>query len=91
MKSLGDSLEYAILELVFLDRSRADRQESFPVWASDVRRSVPQFENSELLSAFKRLRNDGIIRLTKPDFQRRHAMEYSDSIDDDVFFLQRIV
>jgi hypothetical protein len=85
--SLSERLEYAILQIVCRDRSDAKHQDSWGGWATFVRASVTEFAGADLLSAFKRLWKRGVIRLTKPDFQRYHASEYSGSeSDDDEFF-----
>lgn len=43
--------------------------------------------DAELLAAFKRLGKQGVLRLTKPDSQRYHALEYSGKeTEDNSFF-----
>ncbi len=83
---LSERLEYAILQIVYRNPSQACHQDSWGNWAGAVRLSVPAFADAELLSAFKRLRKQGIIRLTKPDSQLYHASEYSGKEADDTAF-----
>jgi hypothetical protein len=86
-RSLSDRLERAILQIVCRDRSDAKHQGSWGEWASSVKTSVPAFASADLLSAFKRLWKQSVIRLTKPDHQRYHAQEYSgNELYDDEFF-----
>lgn len=88
---LADRLEYAILETVV--RVFGGRhQESWGGWQSQISAhgiDISEFTYDDLLSAFKRLRNRGVLRLTKPDSQRYHAHEYSgNEADDDKFFFK---
>jgi len=85
---LADRLEYAILEMVFWNRSEARHQDHWGDWHTAVRKLVPEFTDADLKSAFKRLWKGGVLRLTKPDSQRYHAFEYSgDEAHDEAFFL----
>jgi hypothetical protein len=88
-RPLSERLEYAILQIVCRDRSDAKHQNSWGGWASSVRTTVPELSNADLLSAFKRLWKEGVIRLTKPNFQRYHAYEYSGQESDDNEFFYR--
>jgi hypothetical protein len=89
---LADRLNYAILDTIdSIERnfSRTGHQDSWPGWESSAKKRVPEFRYLELLSAFKRLRNAGIIRLSKPDNATKifDAHEYSgNDADDDSFF-----
>ncbi len=86
---LSERLEYAILKIVYRDPSDAKHQDSWGTWEASVRVDVPVFATADLLSAFKRLWKRGVIRLTKPDFQRYHALEYSGRESDDNEFFYR--
>lgn len=83
---LSELLEYAILQIVNRNLSEARHQDYWGNWAEAVRLNVPDFVNADLLSAFKRLRKQGILRLTKPDSQSYHASEYSGKEADDMAF-----
>lgn len=88
--SLADRLEYAILETIaeFMD---GHQQDYWGGWEAQVRaRGINQSEltQQDLLSAFKRLWKQGLLRLTKPNSQRREAHEYSGNAasDGSLFF-----
>src|SRR3989442_3640 len=84
---LSERLEYAILEIGWLNPSRATHQDHWGGWSNSVQRRVPEFSDADLLAAFRRLAKRGVLRLTKPDSQRRHAHDYSgNEADDDRFF-----
>lgn len=84
---LADRLEYAILEIVFWNPSEATHQDHWSDWQTAVRKVVPEFRDAaDLKSAFKRLWNWGLLRLTKPDKLRCHAYEYSGNEGDDEWF-----
>lgn len=86
-KPLSDKLEYAILDFVmrFTDGTH---QESWDSWQNEAHRAVPEsFDMADLKAAFKRLWKEGVLRLSKPDHQRRHAFEYSGKESDDEAFL----
>jgi hypothetical protein len=86
---LADRLEYAILETI-VKIMEGRQQDSWGGWTAQVTsRGVGQseFTQQDLLSAFKRLWKQGLLRLTKPDSQRREANEYSaNAADDGNFF-----
>jgi len=54
-----------------------------------VKASVPEFAGADLLSAFKRLWKQDVIRLTKSDHSRYHAFEYPGSDSADPLFFYR--
>jgi hypothetical protein len=83
---LADRLEYALLEITMTPNGTY--QASWGVWMTTVTARVPELEtDADLLAAFKRLRESGIVKLTKPDGTQRDASEYSCSeADDDAFF-----
>ncbi len=87
--TLSEQLEYAILQIVLWNPSDASHQDSWGAWNGVVRRTVSDFVDADLLSAFKRLRKRDVIRLTKPDSRTYHASEYSgsDTDDSDFFFI----
>jgi len=87
---LSDRLEYAILEIVS-GASNADHQNYWGGWETSVRPLVRDYSDpKDLLGAFKRLRENGVLCLTKPDnlARKRHGFDYSGSpADDEKFFL----
>jgi hypothetical protein len=86
---LSDRLEYAIFDTVSR-ASTADHQNDWSGWEASVKLLVPDYSQPpDLLAAFKRLWNGGVLRLTKPDnpTRQRHALDYSgDPADDEKFF-----
>lgn len=84
---LSERLEFAILEIICRNPSEATHQDHWGGWSIAVRRRVPEFADADLLAAFRRLSKRDVLRLTKPDSQRRHAHDYSgNEADDDGFF-----
>ena len=81
---LAFRVEYAILEAVFWDRSKATHQDSWGGWQLSVRKREPDSNDADLRSAFKRLWRRGLLLLTNPDLD---PPEYSgDPADDNRFF-----
>jgi hypothetical protein len=84
---LSERLEYAILATVNRNPSQATHQDSWGGWCNLIRQSVSEFADADLLAAFRRLWKRDVLRLTKPDNQRRDAHEYSGSeADTEAFF-----
>lgn len=85
---LADRLEYAILEVVF--HSNGDHQTYWGGWETQIRHLVSDYANQlDLLAAFKRLWQRGVLRLTKPHnpTMRHRAFGYSGrDADDHAFF-----
>jgi hypothetical protein len=87
--SLSEQLEYAILETV-VQVFNGHQQDIWGGWEHQVTaRGLDRsgFTPGDVVSAFRRLREGGILRLTKPDVQRAHAREYSDEVSDDFFLV----
>jgi len=86
-KPLADRLDYSILDIVMRSSNRS-RQDHWGGWEHEVRQKLTdRFQPADLKSAFKRLWNDGILRLSRPDSVRRHAFDYSgNEADDPAFF-----
>src|ERR1039458_2025307 len=85
---LSERLEYAILEIVCNNPAQATHQDSWGGWSASIRHRVPAFADADLLAGFRRLWKRGVLRLTKPDTQRRHALDHSSNEQDDagIFF-----
>jgi hypothetical protein len=84
---LFERLEYAILEIVCWNPSEATHQDHWGGWRTSIQGRVPEFADADLLAAFRRLWKRGVLRLTKPDLQRRHAHDYSGKeANDEAFF-----
>jgi hypothetical protein len=80
-RTLSGALEYAILEAIARVSERR-RQNAMGGWGTLVRDRIPEpADNNDLLFAFKRLWQRGILRLTKPD-----GKEYSGNPADDRLF-----
>ena len=60
-------------------------QDSWGGWENRVREHVPDVTQPDLKSAFKRLDKRDIVKLTKPDSQRRNAYEYSGNDANDSY------
>lgn len=76
----------AIMEIVTEHGGCA--QFSVGEWANRLgNKGVNEFENRDVVAAFKELFRDGLLYLTKADKERLHASEYSgNSSDDSAFF-----
>ncbi len=85
--ALSDRLEYAILEIVFWNPSKANHQDYWGDWCQSIRKFVPDFTDADLLDAFKRLWKQNVVRLTKVG--SHHADEYSGNESDDNWFFFR--
>jgi hypothetical protein len=89
---LAENVEYALLKTISASRLGSGpligHQNHWGGWMQSVKVSEPECTQADLLSAFKRLRVRGILRLTKPDQPPRYeGMAYSGSDkDDDAFF-----
>jgi hypothetical protein len=84
---LADRLEYAILKII-MDHNNETHQEYWGPWMNSVSNLVPELAHeSDLKAAFKRLREDGRLGLSKAAEGRRHGFEYSgNESDDEAFF-----
>jgi len=85
--TLAERIEYAILQIVMGWQGTArTHQDSWGGWENSVREHVPDVTQPDLKSAFKRLSRRDLVKLFKPDSQRRNAHEYSGNDADDTGF-----
>ncbi|MGJ5814458.1 hypothetical protein [Paludibaculum fermentans] len=85
---LSDRIDYAILAVVFRTPDE-EHQGDWHDWEDAIQAILGAEANvRELLSAFKRLWNGGMIHLSKPDDAEPHGTAYSgEDGDDEAFFL----
>jgi hypothetical protein len=87
---LAERVEYALLRIIAQSSigqgSLTGHQDHWGEWMRIVTATEPECTPADLLSAYKRLRNQRVLRLTKPDHVRYEGTDYSGSDKDDGAF-----